>query len=86
MQCSAVEEEEVSSCLCLDCEIPKELLLHKDQLMPPLEIGFGGNIWNIQQFRNRMRRRRKSTVGLGDWIKIIIITRDGQVEVTEWKI
>ena len=33
-------EEEESSRLCLECEVPRELLLHTDQLMPPLEIGF----------------------------------------------
>ena len=44
----AVEEEETSSCPCIECEVPKELLLHRDQLMPPLEIGFERveeNIW-----------------------------------------
>ena len=24
----------------VECEVPRELLLHTDQLMPPLEIGF----------------------------------------------
>ena len=36
----AVEEEEESFCPCVECEVPRELLLHTDQLMPPLEIGF----------------------------------------------
>ena len=41
VQCSpAVEEEEESSCPCVECEVPRELLLHTDQLMPPLEIRF----------------------------------------------
>ena len=35
-----MEEEEESSCPCIECEAPRELLLHTDQLMPPLEIGF----------------------------------------------
>ena len=35
-----MEEEEESSCPCVECEVPRELLLHTDQLMPPLEIGF----------------------------------------------
>ena len=35
-----MEEEKESSCLCVEWEIPRELLLHKDQLMPPLEIRF----------------------------------------------
>ena len=35
-----MEEEEVSSYPCVECEVPRELLLHTDQLMPPLEIGF----------------------------------------------
>ena len=42
-----MEEEEESSRPCVECEVPKELLLHRDQLMPPLENGFerfGGNI------------------------------------------
>ena len=33
-------EEEKSSYPCVECEVPRELLLHTDQLMPPLEIGF----------------------------------------------
>ena len=32
--------EEESSCPCVEFEVPRELLLHTDQLMPPLEIGF----------------------------------------------
>ena len=41
MQCSpAVEEEEESSHPCVECEVPRELLLHTDQLMPHLEVGF----------------------------------------------
>ena len=35
-----MEEEEESSGPCVECEVPRELLLHRDQLMPPLEIGF----------------------------------------------
>ena len=34
----AVEEEEESSCLSVELEVPRELLLHRDQLMPPLEM------------------------------------------------
>ena len=33
-------EEEESSCPCVECEVPRDLLLHTDQLIPPLEIGF----------------------------------------------
>ena len=51
VQCSsAVEEEEESSCPCVEWEVPRELLLHRDQLMPPLVIGFERfeeNIWKI---------------------------------------
>ena len=36
----AVEEEEESFRPCVECEVPRELLLHTDQLMPPLKIGF----------------------------------------------
>ncbi len=36
----AVEEEEESSRPCVECEVPRDLLLHRDHLMPPLEIGF----------------------------------------------
>ena len=36
----SVEEEEESSYSCAECEIPRKLLLHTDQWMPPLEIGF----------------------------------------------
>jgi len=45
-----VEDEEESSGLCVEWEVPRELLLHRDQLMPPLEIGFERfeeNIWKI---------------------------------------
>ena len=44
----AVEEE--LSGFCVKSEVPRELLLHRDQLMPPLEIGFERfeeNIWKI---------------------------------------
>ena len=43
-------EEEESSRPCVECEVPRELLLHRDQLMPPLEIRFERfeeNIWKI---------------------------------------
>ena len=43
-----MEEEEESSRPCVECEVPRELLLYTDQLMPPLEIGFERfkeNIW-----------------------------------------
>ena len=40
VQCSPVVEEEESSLPCVECEIPIELLLHTNQLMPPLEIEF----------------------------------------------
>ena len=30
----------MSSGPCIVCEVPRELVLHTDQLMPPLEIGF----------------------------------------------
>ena len=35
-----MEEEEESSRPCVESEVPTELLLHTDQLIPPLEIGF----------------------------------------------
>ena len=51
VQCSpAVEEEEESSRPCVEWEVPRELLLHRDHLMPPLVIGFERfeeNIWKI---------------------------------------
>ena len=59
---SAVEEE--SSCHCVECEVPRKLLLHRDQLMPPLKIGFERskeNILIVQQFHNRRRRSRNGT-------------------------
>ena len=40
MHYSAVEEKEESSRPCIECEVPRELILHIDQLMPPLEIIF----------------------------------------------
>ena len=45
-----MEEEEESSGPYVECEVPRELLLHRDQLMPPLEIGFERfkeNVWKI---------------------------------------
>ena len=36
----AMEEEEESSSPCIECEIPRELLLYTRKLMPPLEIRF----------------------------------------------
>ena len=59
----AVEVEEESSFPCVVCEVPRELLLHRNQLMPPLEIGFKRfeeNICIVQQFWRRMRQNRRS--------------------------
>ena len=39
VQSSQTVEEE-SSCLCVEWEVPRELLLYRNQLMPPLVIGF----------------------------------------------
>ena len=35
-----VEEEEESSCPCLEWEVPRKLLLHRSKLIPPLVLGF----------------------------------------------
>ena len=35
-----MKEEEESPCVCVEWEVPREFLLHRDQLIPPLEIGF----------------------------------------------
>ena len=35
-----MEEEEESFCPLVECEVPRELFLHTDHLLPPLEIGF----------------------------------------------
>ena len=35
-----MEEEEESSRPCVEWEVPRELLLHRDNLMPPLVIDF----------------------------------------------
>ena len=35
-----MEEEEESSRPCVDYEVPRELLPHRDNLIPPLDIGF----------------------------------------------
>ena len=35
-----MEEEIESSRSCVECEVPRELLLHRDQLMPSVVIGF----------------------------------------------
>ena len=45
-----MEEEEESSQPCVESEVPRELFLHRDHLMPPPVIGFEkfeGNIWKI---------------------------------------
>ena len=36
----AVEEEEESPCPCVECEVPRELLLHRFKLIPPPVLGF----------------------------------------------
>ena len=41
----ALEEEEESSHPYVECEVPRELFLHRDNLMPPLEIGFERRIF-----------------------------------------
>ncbi len=41
-----MEEEEESSHLYIECKVPRELLLHTDQLMPPLEIE-ENYIWDV---------------------------------------
>ena len=46
-----MEEEEESN--CVECQVPMELTLNRDQFRPPLEIGFESfkeNIWVAQQF------------------------------------
>ena len=35
-----MEEKKESSRPSVECEVPRKLLLHTNQLMPPLEIGF----------------------------------------------
>ena len=35
-----MEKEEDSSGPYVECEVPRELFLQRDQLMPPLEIAF----------------------------------------------
>ena len=45
-----MEEKEESSGPYVESEVSRELLLHTDQLMPPLDIGFERfeeNIWKI---------------------------------------
>ena len=45
-----MEEEEKSSDLCVEWEVPRDLLPHRDQLMPPLLLEFERseeNIWKI---------------------------------------
>ena len=36
---------------CVECKVPRELLLHTDQLMPPLEIG-ENLIWEVGGEKN----------------------------------
>ena len=35
-----VEEEEESSRPCVECEVPREFLLHRSELIPPPVLGF----------------------------------------------
>jgi len=35
-----MEEEEESSRPCVECEVPRELLLHRSELIPPPVLGF----------------------------------------------
>ena len=48
--------EDESSHPCVECKVPRELLLHTDKLMPPLEIGdligLMRKNWTMQQFWN----------------------------------
>ena len=51
LECSpAVEKKDESYCPYVECEVPKDLILHIDHLMHPLVIGFERfeeNIWKI---------------------------------------
>ena len=35
-----MEEEEESSHPCVECEVPRELRLHRSELIPPPVLGF----------------------------------------------
>ena len=35
-----MEEEEESSRPCIECEVPRELLLHRSEVIPPPVLGF----------------------------------------------
>ena len=50
--------EEAWTGQCVECKVPRELLLHTDQLMPPLEIGENW-IWEVWGERNGPCRRRQ---------------------------
>ena len=55
-----VKEEKESSRPYVECEVPRKLLLYRDQLIPPLKIGFERfevNFWMVQQFLNSRRSR-----------------------------
>ena len=59
VQCSAAVKEEKLSRPSVEYEVPRELLLHRDQLMPPLEIGFERfeeNIWKYSRRKSSSRR------------------------------
>ena len=69
LQCSAAVKEEKLSRPSVEYEVPRELLLHRDQLMPPLEFGFerfAENILIVQPIQNRRRRRNNGTVQLAE--------------------
>ena len=71
-----MEEEEESSCPYVECKVPRELLLCRDQLMPPLEIGFESfkeKILIVQQFWRSWRRNNDGTVQLSYMIRCIEI-------------
>ena len=37
-----MEEEEESSCPCVEFEVPRDMLLHRDHLLPPLRLVLRG--------------------------------------------
>ena len=55
--------EEAWTGQCVECKVPRELLLHTDQLMPPLEIGENW-IWEIWGERNGPCNTSGTAVGV----------------------
>ena len=65
-------EDEESFSPCVECEVPRELLLHRYQLMPPLEIGFErfdeNELDNATILEEEQQKHRSTVDTMSVWI------------------